>query len=550
MNNFNSLTYQYPIITHTFLVMSILFLPVVILLILNLKYILRIFRVIDKKVLLLLLAIFLIGFWLRNSEYRYGMDVDGVFYQEMAKNIYENNLFVQGCAVGNNTHCRYYYESVVLPGYPYLISLLFHFFGVHDIFSMVISGVFGSLNIILIFLIFYLLFSNAEGALLASAIFAFLPLDIYICSTAAVRPTAIFFMCMTIVLYLLSLKEKKLSLWIGTVLVLSFTIYIRLEFYLCIIPMVIYMIMKKEEINKKVFIYFLIAVFIFLIHQICAIDWLLNRNFGMTGGRYRTFSLEYFPSYFPQIISYFFIRKFNIGYLFNPIISLIFTGGILSLFINKKERKELFFIIILFFIFLIGIVLFYHGAAGEETIRYLQPLGIPYCILASFMWSWIFKKIGKNKVHFINLFLVATILIPFAWVFLKFNFFADKRKDEKLVSDYFQIYNKIPAHSLVLTTQAQVFNFDFMRGKDIEVVTYGQNQLEEYIGYSTVFIEELEQSKELNWFFIPMNCEQNKLCMVIDGCETVRIYGTGNLELYEVLDKTCVVEKIENWLYK
>jgi hypothetical protein len=529
--------------------MSILFIPVAAMKILNVKYFVNVFRVINKRILLLTLIVFLIGFYLRNSEYRYGIDVDGLYYQEMAKNIYEKNIFAQGCALSSGSECKVYLESVVLPGYPYFIVLLFHLFGVNDISPMIISGVLGSLTIILIFLLSYFFFNDEKAALYSCIIFSLSPIDIYISPTAAVRPTAIFFMCLTFMFYLFALKKRKLSLWVTTALTLSYTIYVRLEYYLLFIPLIAYVFSNKQVWDRRSIRDVLIAIGMFLVHQIIAFNWLIHRNFGMTGGGSDTFSLQYIGS-LPKIVSYFFAPWFNIGYLFNPIISSVIIVAIFLFLIHDKEKLPLFsrneqsgfyFNLILFLAFLIGVSLFYHGTADKETLRYLQPLAVPYSIMAGFIFQWGAKKLGKDKVYSMVI-LLLTMSVFFIKSQFKPQLFADKRKDEYFIAEYVQIGKLLPSQSVVFTWQPQVFNFDFMRYKNFSIIAYGHDK---FVNHKDTFMEFLNQNKDKPWFSVLIGCDVNQFCELVKAANAKLIKDFYYFSIYEIKDKNRLIVEIK-----
>lgn len=543
----NGLSYYGPIITNTFLLMSLLFFPVLIMILYSFKDVLKIFLGVDKRILFVLFLVFLFGFWLRNSEYRYGLNVDGIYYAEMAKSISEQKLLTQGCAAGTMQDCKFFYGAVVLPGYPYLISLLFKIFGTHDLIAMVISGVSSSLTIILVFLVFFILFRSQRGALFAAAIFSVSPLDIYVAHTAAVRPVAIFFMCLALLYYFLAVQKNKIIHWVSAALCLSYAVYIRLEFYLLLIPIFIYFgysLWKKEKTIKNLS-YFLLFLLIFLIHQLIALNWLINSNFGLTGGSHPTFSLAYISA-FPKIFKYFFVPHYQPDFfLFIPFISILFILGVLFSFRRENYSPEVIFVLILLSTFLLSITLFFRGSDTGEGVRYLQLIIVPYSITAAWFADRILKKIKSSRGIFLGIGLTLLFSMPFFKENIKLSLFKDGRLGEKIVRGYYDIYLKLPKNVLLFTYQPQVFNFDFMRTKGIRIASYGQNQLEEYIGYKQAFIKEIKEYGKLRWFFIPMACETNKFCAIAREAGIIEVPVRGTLGLYEIINKDYLLKKIE-----
>jgi len=138
---------------HTFPIMTIIFSIFIFLLLINSKEIFKGFSKIKKKYWIFLLIIFIFGFWLRNAEYIYGTHTDAFEYAISARHLVEDGIFVRDCSIGNTNNCKLYEQVLYTQGYPYLISLLYIFFGTNTILGSILSAVLSSLTIVLIFLI-------------------------------------------------------------------------------------------------------------------------------------------------------------------------------------------------------------------------------------------------------------------------------------------------------------------------------------------------------------------------------------------------------------
>lgn len=202
----------------------------IILLFFNIKHLVSPFKNINKNTWLLLFLIFLLGFYLRNSEYWLGIHTDGYVSQEAAHYWLVQGKFVKGCALDNIHNCKLHQQVLVPAGFPFLISLFSLFFGFHSLNASIISALLSSLTIILTFLIAYLIFQKEDIGLVAALIFSLIPLNILESQSGASRPTGLFFVGLTTFTYLIAVKNKfKFNLWFLVALCISYSIYVRQE---------------------------------------------------------------------------------------------------------------------------------------------------------------------------------------------------------------------------------------------------------------------------------------------------------------------------------
>jgi len=546
---FNGLSYNGILTKNTITIMSILFFIWFASFIVFLPELFKKLKNIKKSTLIILFIIFLVGFWLRNSSYKYGMAVDGMYYQEMAKEMYENGVYSQGCSIGTPSNCSYYFSAVVMPGYPFIIDIAFMLFGVRDIFAMIINGIVSSLNIILVFILFYIMFKNEIGALISALIYSFIPGDIFISQTAAVRPTFLFFIMLSIISYFVFIKDKSIIAGIFSVLSLSYSIYVRPEGYLVLALFIIGLFLYRKKFNlRKRWKYILIICLIFLSHQYVALNWLSKNGYGMTGGSVHTFSISNVIPMTPILIKSFFVSPKYRFTLFNPIVSILFFASCIYLFFDKKYKKEFYFIFLWFIIFFVGIASFYQCPGRNitecnEYPRYMQILFFQYALIIGLGTSKIyniFKSKRNKKIFIISIFIIALTSLFFINIHL--SIFRDGRKDEPFVNEYYDIYKNIPENSTVLVSQPQVFNFDFMRNKNLYMMSY-ESLSHPYFGYRDIFINVLKN--------------RNNIYIIYEGMEpfsdlfnnknlTKLLYHKNGFRLFEVINKEEFIKGLEN----
>lgn len=491
--------------SHTYEIMIPILIVLVFLFLINFKTVKKYFSKIDKKTWVILILIFLVGFWLRNSGYRYGAHVDGYFYQEAAKTIYEKNLFLKGCAIGSLENCRLYHEVLWPQGYPYLITILFHIFGEHDILAMYLSGVLGSLTIFLVFGIAYLLFKSKKIGLYSAAIFAFIPLDIYLSSTAAVRTTSLFFISLTILTFLISLKENSVKMWSLFSIVFSYTLYTRQENLVLLAPLIFLFLsynwgkLKKIKHIKKYFEILSIPALIFIVTTIPFFHWLLFSNINY-GGNVPTLSLRYIPRNLPYMMNNMFFREeFSGKFLFIPWVSglMILSIAILVEIYVKKERVvNYIFLWIYFLVFFIGTSMYFDPSAN--SIRRMQPLFLPYSILAAIPIFLVAEKFKSYKKYVLPILLLSLFSSGFFFgISYKPYIFRDERMEENFTRSFVEAVNSTPINSLTFISQTTVPDFDLLkRGRrfiDIDLIPANH--------YKFTY-EELNYSKNRPMYFI------------------------------------------------
>lgn len=518
------------------------FILMVVLFILNFKYLLKEFKKINKKILIILFLIFLLGFYLRNSEYWLGPFIDGYVYQESAHMWLLHGKFVKSCALGNQIDCNLFEQVLFLPGFPFIIALVFLLFGINSIAASVVSAVLSSLTIILVFFISYLLFKKAEAGLWAALVYALIPINILYSQTGLSRPAGLFFLGSTIVFYLLSLKNNKIITWMSFVVFLSFTIYIRQEVYILIPFFLIFFLIYRWEkiklISKNIFLkfnflffkdFFFLGLF-FVLLQLPALNWLLFNNplnsvpgGGFLGlqavgivlqGKALLLQLLNITSFSYHIHHYFFS------------FSLVFFSSFFILFFYYK--KEYFFIWILFLLILFINSLFTSGVPGGLTSDYFRRslmLNLPYAIITGF-GLYMLNPFNKKNYYFsivtffivVNLFLLIIFSYDYSPDKLKslsianYNNFrsfftstlfrdirADKNGERSLVHpkpDFWRLAEKIPNDSLIITSRGLIFINDYFENNNRKIA---QTDL---IHPSTekLFLEEIKNSN--NTFYI------------------------------------------------
>lgn len=471
----------------------------------NLKNLYHKIKKIDKKIWLILLLVFLFGFYLRNSSYWLGPHTDGYVSQESAHLWIIYGEQVKACALGNHADCQLFEKVLAPPGFPFIISLVHLIFGIHSLNASILSAILSTLTILLVFLIAYFIFKKETIGLYAALIFSLIPLNIINSQTGLSRPTGLFFVGLTILFYLLALKNNKLTTWLLVVASLSYSIYVRQENYILLPLLFIFFIIFKwqiikkffkdiikKKINFKIISKIIILFLIFLILQIPALYWLLNNNVynnypggGIYGLHYKGFFIQG-QAILKQMLnlSPFYYPIFH----YNIIISIVFFFSLLLLIIIW--RKEHYFIISLFLAYFLVYSLMFDGniiGTGELTSDYLRRslmFHLPYAIIAGY-GIYILTLIKKKSlflgislilliVFFTNLFFIPSSISLYDKVkgfYFPKHIFKDIRVIDGFsdTNSYFLALGKTPNNCLVITGRHMIVINDYFKNNQRKV---------------------------------------------------------------------------------
>lgn len=431
-----------------FIIMSVILFVFIIALVFNISDIRKHLSGIEKKTLIILFLILLFGFFLRNSEYMYGYGLDGIHYTESARTWLHTGMFMKGCAIGDMDSCRLYHQVLFPAGFPYMILLLYMSFGVNTLNVMAFTGIVSSLTIILVFYITRLLFEKDDIGLYSALVFSLIPVDILIAGTGAARSVSLFFMGLTVLFFLIALKNDKLLNWMLVSVTLSLSIYIRQENSLLLIPLSFFLI-KKYRASIKGFITssrFIISAALLGITQIPVQHFVLFSG-GLSTHGIPEFSLSYIPLHLPMMLSGLFV-PFNGVAIFSSVTTILFLSS--AVFLFRKEIKNAGFLWVWFLSFFVLYILYFYCPTllCGEHVRYMSSLSIPYSILAGFSVFWIAEhfKIKKEYcfvIAFLALFITSGIAMPT-------SLFRDSRLDEPRLGDQLSAIAGTPPECTVI----------------------------------------------------------------------------------------------------
>lgn len=514
-------------------------------LIFSLKYLIKPFKEIKAIFWIILLLVFLTGFYLNNSQYWFNHHTDGYVSEESAHFWLKTGKFVKSCALGNVDDCKFYHDVLFLPGHPFLIALTDLISGHKSIHGPMVSGILSSFTAIVLFLLIYALFKSEIFGLLAALIFIFIPFGIMESRSPMPRPTSLLFIALTLLFFLIALKHKKWRLWILTVLTLSFAIYVRQENYI-LLPFlaVFFLIFNWPKIwatikeNAPIFLICFAAFFLF---QIPALQWLIFDNpfqgyqadkghFGIFAGNILILAPEIFKHFFNQSFG---MPRESYGH-YNIYISYLFLLGFIAacflLILEKESRRGYLFILslfLLYFFFTAAIAPAMEIRDGRlwtgDYIRRTLPLNFPYAILAAFPLYLAVGLVGRLVPRFKGIFLGLIFAALFLFLAISLpiplglSLFKDARAEYGYSINYYKAVSRTPSGCHVATGHHLIPVSDYFPENRRKVIDL--NLI--FSGTEKLFLEEMRKAGCIVYFedYFCHRCQFYQSCFACDFLE-------------------------------
>ena len=407
------------------------------------------FKKIQSKTFLLLFLIIASGFILRMWFVPHTPHVyfDEFEHLNIAQNMAFNGKFFE-TLMGTDRFPQAHAFPVWPGGYHSILARAFSVFGDSESVAYNVSTLFGSLSILFIFLITYLLFHSQKIALYTAFLFSVVPAHLKYSGTASLEVPSLFFILLTYfsaLIYLEWANTKTLFLLASFTV---FTFYMRPENSILIVfvPFFIFLFAGKNKYNKgKVIRHILFALPLLLL----AIPYLAQMQVNLAMPPWEAWSRTFFERMsrlYEQLPSNLFF--WFSGFTSLPITLLAIIG---FLFLLKKNRRTALFFSIWFIFFLL--LYSQHLSASfinnPDGDRFSLPLYLTTVIFAGF---GLFETINLLKINKIVLFLLLSFLFIEAFSPLRLSlsqtFSRDVYKEHQFILEN---KDRIPEDMYVIT---------------------------------------------------------------------------------------------------
>src|SRR3989344_5703177 len=502
--------------------LAITFIGIVSFIFFNRKEIINFFRKVPKTTWILLLGVFILALILRAAvapaTHRVYFDED--IYLDIGKEILLR---------GNGSLCNYgdsqchEYAFMKWPNaYPTILAGSYAIFGISEAVAFNLVILLGSLSVILIFLLAYVLTENHKISLYASLIFALIPIHIMWSATTASEPVLVFFTLFAAIFLGLSIKTNAWKMHLLGVLSLAFAIQVRTEgiILLSIFGFMILILDKhrwKKFTEKKFIISWIIFFILITPYLMHVYHSSRTENWGASGP---AFAFSYLDKNIHENSQFWFAGGYpNIEH---PLLYTILgaTGILLAFVLKDNKKKFAYFLVLWFFILFMLYAFFYAGSVKFGTdVRYTLSGYVPLAVLAA-IGIYELSMIRKKYEKYISLLIVAIILISFYILYLPTVATpADKIEEAKQARLYHKFVveevRKLPQNCYILAHTPSIY------------LTEGRNSLQTWYGQNSAVMDELFKKTDCIIF------DQNVWCNYVPE-DALCHYVLNNYNLREI----------------
>ncbi|MDE1822924.1 MAG: glycosyltransferase family 39 protein [Candidatus Micrarchaeota archaeon] len=160
---------------------------------------------------------------------------DEYIYMSIAKSMITDHVFGI-CSFSTATHCvpgttGFFHQP---GGWPLLLAAAFSIFGIGIGTAYYLTLLMSAISVLLVFLISYMLFSDARQALMSSVALASIPLFLSYSRTSLADPSALAFLLLSILLFMVYLRQKSLRTGFAAVMAFAFLTCIKTEMVIAV----------------------------------------------------------------------------------------------------------------------------------------------------------------------------------------------------------------------------------------------------------------------------------------------------------------------------
>jgi 4-amino-4-deoxy-L-arabinose transferase-like glycosyltransferase len=354
-----------------------------------------------------LFVIFLLGFFLRMyiAPHTHRLFFDEDIYLEIGKEILERGKGSL-CNYADADGC-YEYDLMKWPnGYPFILAITFLFFGVSEAVAFNLMIFLGSLSIILVFLISYLLSGKEEIGLYSALLFALIPLHIMWSATTASEPVLIFFTLLAVFCLIMATKTNSWKTCGLALVALAYAIQIKAEggILLALAGFIILLFGRNwiKKLKDKKFLFFWMLFFFLITPYLIHISYAAKFDpWGATG---KKFALGHARRNLPENLL-FWIQ----GYPTIEHPTLFTVLAILGTFYCIDKRARIFLLLLVWFMLFFWLYVFFYAGSVRYgvDVRYSLNCYPPLIILGGYGLYALKRAISKK----INGKLITIILI-------------------------------------------------------------------------------------------------------------------------------------------
>lgn len=332
-----------------------------------------------------LLPLFLFSLWLRFFviEHRFCVLYDEFYFLNVSRNLYYNNAFgitLIGSALEPEKISFY-----GRPGaYPLLLSLYYRIAGASEQSAFDLTAILGSLIPALIYAIAFLIWNEKRTAFWAGFLAGLMPLYLKFSGCASADIPSLFFLLLGFALFLLYLKDRRISLLYCIWATLVWSSYMKPEYLLALAGLVFF-VLKDRGIgrpDKELLVYSVAALCVPLLVQLPGMLRSESANAG---------SFFWGPVFFLKHLLK------NTAYFFDPVRGSGFFGiaALPGILYSWKEKRREFYLLGGLFIAAVSVYSAYFAAdLYQGAIRYGLPAASVLLVFSAKGLVCILERVG------------------------------------------------------------------------------------------------------------------------------------------------------------
>jgi hypothetical protein len=396
---------------------------------------------------------------LKSSDAHSGEDYEQSFSNVWKRFIGRAAMCNEGRNEYGEFHCDRLEYNKEPNGWPYLLSVVFRLFGVHERAAFLTNNLLYGLAIVTVFLIGYLLFESALPGVYAALIFALTPEFMMWANTTAVEPSAALFPGLALLSALIFVRSREnTALWLLAVMT-AFAVQFRPESIMLLMVIGLVVLFWGSYTLRRGEFYLLLAIFfILMIPHLVHLYSFKDAGWGSSGPK---FSTEYFKGNF-KVNALFYLKNIRFPLLF----TVLFGLGIV-LKAGKGDRVPTTFhlraklVLLSWFLLFWGIFIFFYAGSYNygADVRFSLLSAMPLALLAGY-GAVSLEYVFRHRLKFTYLSYVLPVIIAFSFLpFLPFVRAITQeawgaRADHRFAKE---MANVLPDDAVVLTHNPNMF---------------------------------------------------------------------------------------------
>lgn len=325
------------------------------------------------------------------------------------------------CNEGRNEYGEFYCDRLEYNkepnGWPYLLSVVFRLFGVHEPAAFLTNNLLYALAIVTVFCIGCLLFENARAGVYAALIIALTPEYMMWSNTTAVEPGAALFPAVALLAALIFVRSRELRALFLLAVMTAFAVQFRPEsiMFLMVICLVV-LFWGRYSLTRGEFYLLLAIFFILIIPHLVHLYSVKDSSWGSSGPK---FSVSYFKEN-ARVNTLFYLSNIRFPVLFTV---LFFLGIVLKTGredgTHRRFHPGVKAVILTWFLLFWGIFIFFYAGSYNygADVRFSLLSAIPLALLAgcgaASLEYGLRQRLRFNQVHCVITVVIAFSFLPF-----------------------------------------------------------------------------------------------------------------------------------------